>query len=302
MEVGDWPLQVRNWKLKYASPVAWYSLIIIVLLVLAQPALVTAAPPAVIPDRRFGVVDAFDNPAAATQLGAGWTRVRFPWATLQPDNDGEWNNNFFSDNQLATELAAGREVVGLIVNTPPWALQDGNVPGVPSGLSLRDDDPNNVWAAFVRKIVSRYAGRINHWVIWNEPDIWDPGYPGRTWGGSPKDFFQLQRVAYNVIKATNPNAVVHLSAFTYFWDTNYGRTPFFKLLLDEILKDRDAAAHNYYFDVASANLYFQTDNIYDLVAWHHQQMIDHGFDKPLWLTETNAAPSNDAKCPVAEPR
>ena len=198
-------------------------------------------------------------------------------------------------------MAAGREVVGLIVNTPPWALDDGNIPGVPNGLTLPDDDPNNVWAAFVRKIVGQYAGRINHWIIWNEPDIWEPSYPGRTWGGDEKDFFQLLRVAYNVIKQTNPNATVHLSAFTYYWDTNYGRTPFFTRLLDEMVKDRAAAEHNYYFDVASANLYFRTDNIYDLIAWHHQQMLAHGFDKPLWLTETNAAPSTDPAWPVPNP-
>jgi hypothetical protein len=303
LEVGDYQLDHYAPRTTHqALRITHYLILITLLLALIQPAFVTASPQSAIPDRRFGAVDTFDNPAAATQLGAGWTRVRFPWATLQPNNDGEWNNTFFSDDQLNAEIAAGREVVGLIVNTPPWALQDGGLPGVPSGLYLRDDDPNNVWAIFVRKIVSRYAGRINHWIVWNEPDIWDPNYPGRTWGGSVKDFFQLQRVAYNVIKATNPNAVVHLSAFTYFWDVNYGRTPFLKLLLDEMLKDQEAAAHNYYFDVASANLYFQTDNIYDLVAWTHQQMIDHGFDKPLWLTETNAAPSRDPAWPVANPR
>jgi hypothetical protein len=231
-----------------------------------------------IPDRRFGAIGTYENPAAAAALGAGWTRVRFPWADLQPNDDGEWNNSFFTDQQLAAELAAGREVVGLIVNTPPWALENGDVPGVPRGLYARDDDPNNVWATFVRKLVSRYAGRIDHWIVWNEPDIWDPQYPGRTWGGDVKEFFQLLRVAYNVIKSTNPNATVHLSAFTYYWDVNYGRTPFFKTLLDEIVKDPAAASHNYYFDVASANLYFRPDNVYDLIAWHHQQMREHGFD------------------------
>jgi hypothetical protein len=134
-----------------------YSLLITtlfaLLLGLAQPFLVTAATP----ERRFGAIDTFDNPAAATQLGAGWTRVRFPWADMQPNDSGQWNTSFFTDEQLNRELAAGREVVGLIVNTPPWALQDGNVPGVPSGLTLPDDDPNNLWAAFVRKIVSQYA-------------------------------------------------------------------------------------------------------------------------------------------------
>jgi hypothetical protein len=66
-------------------------------------------------------------------------------------------------------------------------------------------------------------------------------------------------------------------------------------------KDRAAAEHNDYFDVASANLYFRTDNVYDLIAWHHQQMREHGFDKPIWLTETNAAPSTDPAWPVPDP-
>jgi hypothetical protein len=271
--------------------------ILALLLSLLQPLLATAA----IPERRFGAIDTFDNPQAAAQLGAGWTRVRFPWADMQPSDSGQWNTSFFTDEQLHRELAAGREVAGLIVNTPPWALQDGSVPGVPSGLYLREDDPNNLWATFVRRLVGQYAGRIDHWIIWNEPDIWEPSYPGRTWGGDEKDFLQLLRVAYNVIKQTNPNAVVHLSAFTYYWDVNYGRTPFFKRLLDEMQKDRAAAEHNFYFDVASANLYFRTDNIYDLIAWHHQQMREHGFDKPIWLTETNAAPSTDPAWPVPNP-
>ena len=261
----------------------------------------STSPAQAIPDRRFGVVETYDDPASAAAIGAGWTRVRFPWADLQPNNDGEWNDAFFTDDMLAAELAAGREVVGLIVNTPHWALDDPAVPGVPRGLYLPENDPGNVWATFVRQIVSRYAGRVDRWIIWNEPDIWDPAYPGRTWGGTAQEFFQLQRVAYNVARQTNPNAKVHLSAFTYFWDANYGRTPFFSLLMDEIQRDPQSPSHNYYFDVASANLYFRVDNIYDLIVWHHGEMLARGFDKPIWLTETNAAPSSDAEWPVANP-
>lgn len=289
--------RITHYSLARSLPVGLVTLLLAFALNLLQPLLATAA----ISERRFGAIDTFDNPQAASQLGAGWTRVRFPWADMQPNDSGQWTTSFFTDEQLNRELAAGREVVGLIVNTPPWALEDSSVPGVPSGLYLRDDDPNNLWATFVRRIVSQYAGRIDRWIIWNEPDIWEPSYPGRTWGSGEKDFLQLLRVAYNVIKETNPNASVHLSAFTYYWDTNYGRTPFFKRLLDEMQKDRAAAEHNYYFDVASANLYFRTDNIYDLIAWHHQQMREHGFAKPIWLTETNAAPSTDPAWPVPNP-
>src|SRR3972149_4584606 len=120
-------------------------------LVIIGPLLAHAA---AIPDRRFGAIDTFDNPSAATALGAGWTRVRFPWADLQPNNDGEWNNNFFTDDQLAAELAAGREVVGLIVNTPHWALEDGSVPGVPvgRGAEKRKNSSNfNAWPTMSSK-------------------------------------------------------------------------------------------------------------------------------------------------------
>jgi hypothetical protein len=48
-------------------------------------------------------------------------------------------------------------------------------------------------------------------------------------------------------------------------------------------------------------LYFRVDNVYDVIVWHHDEMRARGFDKPIWLTETNAAPSSDPKWPVANP-
>ena len=243
-------------------------------------------------DRRFGVVDAFDNSAAASRLGAGWTRIRFQWNVIQPNDSGQWNDAALEavDN---SEVAAGREVVGLIVNTPPWALKDGNKAGAPAGMELPAENPQNLWATFTRRLVAKYAGRVNHWIIWNEPDIWDNKYPGQTWGGSVDEFLQFQRIAYTVSKAVNPNAVIHLAGFTFWWDAQYNRTPFFQRFLDALKKDPNAAANNYYFDVVTSHQYFRPDTVYDLTVWHHTMMRAYGFDKPVWLVETNAAPSLD---------
>lgn len=251
-------------------------------------------------DRRFGAIEAFDNPGAAAQLGVGWTRVRFQWNVIQPDDAGQWNDAEL-DKIVTAESAAGREVLGLVVNTPPWALKDGAVAGVPAGMELPADDPNNVWASFIRRLATQYAGRVNRWIIWNEPDIWDSSYPGQTWGGLVGDFVQFQRIAYTVIKAANPEAVVHLSGFTYWWDAQAGRTPFFRRFLEELTADPNAAGNKYYFDVASVHLYFRTDTVYNLTAWHHETMRTFGFDKPVWLVETNAAPAFDPAWPVADP-
>ena len=244
--------------------------------------------PGATPDRssveRFGVIESFEDAAAADRLGIGWTRARFQWAEVQPDGPRQWQSPL-DDETLAAELAAGREVVGLLIGIPDWARDRQ---GVPRGLALPADDPGNTWAVFVTQAVERYAGRIDRWIIWNEPDIDDPEAPGHTWDGDIEQFAQLQRVAYLAAKAANPDAVVHLGAFTYFWDPGY-----FARLLDVLAADPAAAANDFYFDVATAHLYFQPNAVYNVLYAFQQLLADHGLDKPIWLVETNAPPMND---------
>ncbi len=264
------------------------TLLVSVSLDLNSRATVTAAG---IPDYRFGVVEAYAAPAAATALGAGWTRVTFRWNEIQPNGPDEWNVVRISDGTLANELAQGRQVVGLLVTTPGWATDVGIGPGAPQGLYLPTDDPNNLWANFVRTIVARYAGRIDHWIIWNEPDIPDTQY--MSWGGSVEDFVQLLRVAYTVAKETNPNTVIHMSAVTHWWNEHW-----FGQFLDVLVSDPNAAANNYYFDAATLHIYFQPETVYDLTAHYYRLMHNRGIYKPIWIVETNAAPSQDPAWPV----
>ena len=235
-------------------------------------------------DRRFGVIESFEDPAAADRLGATWTRARFQWAEVQPDGPAQWEPPL-DDEALDAELAAGREVVGLLIGIPDWARDRR---GLPRGLSLPAGDPDNTWGVFVAEVVGRYAGRIDRWIIWNEPDIDDPEAPGHTWNGDIEQFAQLQRVAYLAAKEANPDAVIHLGAFTYFWDPGY-----FDRFLDVLAADPDAAANDFYFDAATAHLYFQPNAVYNVLYAFRQVMADHGLDKPIWLVETNAPPMDD---------
>ncbi len=240
-------------------------------------------------DGRFGAVESYQAPSEASLAGLGWTRVRFQWAQVQEDGPESWQAPVIA-SQLTRELRDGREMVGLLIGIPDWARDEANLP---QGLYLAPDDPGNLWANFVRTAVSRYAGQINHWIIWNEPDIWDKTALGHTWDGSIEDFYQLQKIAYLVAKETNPEAVIHLAAFTYFWDAQHGREQYFGRLLDLMLADPTAATHDYYFDVATAHLYFQPAVIHDLLLEFRQMMLDRNLDKPIWLVETNAPPVND---------
>lgn len=242
-------------------------------------------------DSRFGIVEGYEDPEAADELGVGWTRVRFHWGEVQAGGPGTWTPPV-SDQQINREIAGDRQVVGLLIGIPDWAR---GVNRLPRGLWLEHDDPRNTWGRYVREAVERYDGRIDHWVIWNEPDIEDPTALGHTWDGSIEDFVQLQRVAYLVAKETNPEVVIHLAAFTYFWDAGY-----FGRLLDVIAADPAAAAHNHYFDVATAHLYFQPDSIYTILQHFLGDLEAQGLEKPIWLVETNAPPLDDPAWPVRE--
>jgi hypothetical protein len=261
--------------------------------VLAYSGLAPVAHGAGIPDHRFGVVEAYENPAAASVLGAGWERITFRWSEIQPNGPDEWTLGSITDAALGGELARGREVVGLLITTPEWATDVGRGAGVPQGLYLSIDDPNNHWANFVRTIVGQYANRIDHWIIWNEPDI--PSSQHMSWGGSIPDFVQLMRVSYLVAKQTNPQAVVHLAAVTHWWDEHW-----FGRYLDALVADAEAAGNSYYFDVASLHIYFQPETVYDITAHYYREMHNRGIAKPIWIVETNAAPSQDPAWPVPD--
>ncbi|MFZ0546423.1 MAG: hypothetical protein WAM60_13345 [Candidatus Promineifilaceae bacterium] len=246
-------------------------------------------------DPRFGIIESYESPTAALQAGVGWTRVRFQWAEVQADGPASWTPSV-TDEQIDGEVAAGRLVVGMLIGIPDWARDENNLP---KGLWLPYNDPNNSWARFVRNAVRRYRGRIDHWIIWNEPDIWDEAAPGHTWDGTEEDFLQLQRTAYLIARETNPNVVIHLAATTYFWDAQYGREQYLSRFFQLLTADPQAEINNYYFDVLSAHLYFQPNLIYDVIQEFDRIREENNIPKkPIWLVETNAPPINDDSWPV----
>lgn len=248
-------------------------------------------------DLRFGAVEAYRASGQADAAGVRWTRLVFWWRGIQPSGPKSWNQFYFPDNLLKAELDSGRQVVGVLINTPAWA-GDGSPNSVPRGLYLPLDDPNNLWAGYVRAMAQRYRGRIDHWVIWNEPDVWDPDSPTHTWSGSVEDFYQLQKIGYLAIKQGNANARVGLAGLTYWWDYYYQRPQYFDRFLQVAERDPSARANNWFFDAAVLHLYNEPEGLYRAPRLYRDLMAARGIDKPIWINETNVAPWDDPTNPM----
>lgn len=247
-------------------------------------------------DPRFGAVEAHYAAERATEAGVAWERVLLYWTEMQPAGPGDWNVYVLPDGVLNDELAAGREVIAVLAGVPSWAADEK---GLPKGLYLPYDSADNAWGQFVYRIVSQYKGRINRWVMWNEPDIWMVGHPGFTWPGTEADFYQLMKVGYLAAKAANPDCKIHLAGLTHYWDVQHDREPFFLRLLNVIAQDPTAAEHDYYFDVVTLHLYFHSEKIYTVTRLYQKYMQDRGMNKPIWINEANCPPSRDPLDPVA---
>lgn len=245
-------------------------------------------------DPRFGAVESFWAPGEAAQLGVGWERILFYWNEIQPTGPNDWNTLHVHEEWLAEATAQGRQVTGLLKNTPNWATDGGFASGVPRGLYLPVDDPGNLWANYTRRVASYYSAHSVHdWIIWNEPDI-APDVYGHEFSGSMADYYQLVKVAYIAIKQVDPNAKIHLGGMTYWHDPTWlGR------FLQMVAADPDAAANNYYFDVISLHIYFRPETIPQIVgnAFAAQQQAGIPL-KAVWINETNARPSTDPEWPV----
>ena len=274
---------------KFQFPISKFQISRLACLALVTSLLVIAPSKAQVPppDRRFGAIEAFRDSGAAVEAGVAWERILFYWSELQREGPDDWNGYHVPDEWLNQAAAADREVIAVLKHTPAWATDGLPGCGVPRGLDLPVDDPGNLWAAFVRRVVGIYAGRIDRWVIWNEPDIAPETY-GAEWCGTVEEYYQLLKVAYQAAHQVNPDVKIHLTGLTFHHDQSYLRE-----FLAVATSDPTGPEHGYYFDVVSLHIYFQTESVPRIINETRTTLSSYGIEKPIWLNETNAASNND---------
>lgn len=253
----------------------------------------TPEPPVGEKDSFFGIVQALDYPEMAVAAGVNWERLLVWWSAFQPDGPEQWKEDgWLSREVLEEERARGIEPVGIVLHTPPWAARLDGDPAIspPHNLELPFDDPGNYWGQFMARLARDYAGVVDTWIVWNEPEF--------CWTGTVAEFAQLQRVAYKAIKAANPGATVILTGTTYWQDHERGRPLFLERLLEELAKDPEAQVNGFYFDAVAVHQYGNSLNCYTVPVLYRRILESYGLDKPIWINESNMVPYDDPLKPL----
>jgi hypothetical protein len=131
------------------------------------------------------------------EMGALWAVEYFPWAYSEPQSGRyDWTH---ADQVVQHAARQGVRLVARLGFVPEWARPMETTP-----LYL-DESEFDEFGRFAAAFVSRYAGQIDHVIIWNEPNL------ALEWGYEPPDpgkYTRMLQVVYPMIKAANPDVQV----------------------------------------------------------------------------------------------
>ncbi|MDQ5850904.1 MAG: cellulase family glycosylhydrolase, partial [Chloroflexota bacterium] len=131
-----------------------------------------------------------------------WIRQQVPWKDhMNRDGSIAWGE---LDGIVNTAAAKGVKVFLSIAKSPSWATNNGS-DGLPNQANFAR------FGQFVRAIVERYRGKVHAIEVWNEQNYAIEN-GGRV---APASYYvDLLAVAYDAIKAADPNVIVVAGAPT----------------------------------------------------------------------------------------
>lgn len=222
------------------------------------------------------------------EMGATTIVDFFPWAYVEREPGlYDWTH---PDRIIKHAENQGIRVIARLGLVPPWVNDD--VTDVVATLNLLPREHFSAFAKFVGAFTERYTGRINHIIIWNEPNL------NFEWGNRPTDpveYTELLRVSYQAAKAANPDVVVLNGALAPTLASPDGAGGGWNDL-DFMRRMYEAGAANYFDAVAFHNYPFTAPpqatpapdvlNFRRMELWQDIMVAYGDTDKPIFITET----------------
>jgi hypothetical protein len=131
------------------------------------------------------------------EMGAPTIVEFFPWAYIERSPDVyDWNQ---PDLIMKHAQNQGIKIIARMGFVPEWARPKDTT------FNTIDEDGLAHFAEFVADFATRYAGRIDHIIIWNEPNL------AFEWGfesTDPARYIEMLKAVYAPLHQANPNITV----------------------------------------------------------------------------------------------
>jgi Glycosyl hydrolases family 39 len=205
-----------------------------------------------------------DVPFKAWRLWDTGTR----WSDLEP-SQGQW---YFGRLDQLVLLAASHDVDVLLClgQTPRWASSDPDAGSDDRKGQMAPPKDMDDWRDYVRRVATRYRGKIQAYEIWNEPNL------SEFYTGDVETMVQLTREAAQIIHSIDPAASVVSPSATENIGVEW---------LNAFLKHGGAR----YVDVIGFHFYVipeGPEEIVPLARSVEATMTANDVHLPLWDTET----------------
>ncbi len=232
------------------------------------------------------------------ELGADTIVEFFPWAYAEPE-EGAFDWEHF-DRIIRHAENQGLHVIARLGYVPAWARPepDPNSPAALDGgrgqdttLNYLEDDRFPDFARYVAAFAARYAGTVDHLIIWNEPNLtFEWGYRQV----SPAGYVELLRQSYLAAKEANPEVIVLAAPMAPTLEPEDSPWGMNDLLFIQRMYEAGAAD---YFDAMAVHTYGFTfppeaEPGPDILNFRRIEliraiMVENGdADKPIFVTET----------------
>lgn len=200
------------------------------------------------------------------------------WGALEPA-PGDWRFDRL-DARVDLARSRGSTVMLVLAQPPAWAATRPDLSSYGGSPSPPKDMAQ--WRNYVTTVASRYAGRIEAYEIWNEPNL------SQFFVGSPQQLGELTKVAAEAINAVDPAAKVVSAGFSA---RTGGAESYFRAYVGSGIGP--------YIDVVGIHIYpFPGDGPESMVSMTRRfRAIADGAGlggKPMWNTEIGYGRTPDA--------
>jgi len=202
----------------------------------------------------------------AAKMGVGFLRTDVNWECTEREK-GVYNISDSYENLFEHAQSHGMKVLAIFNYTNQF-YDNGGTP--------QSDEAVEAYASFCAYFAKKFKGRINHFEIWNEYNLFGGFNPS---GAPPESYAKMLIAASKAIKKVNPNAFI-IGGVTCSTHTGW------------IRRTLDAGAYPY-MDAVSIHAYCsvpapaypEQGQVIENVETYRNEMRKHGACDTVWHTE-----------------